>query len=178
MNIIQHKYILKNKKWKFSFLDHLNKYFILIVPAGFIILGLHPLFDKEVFQRMKLSNFLSFFPFYLLLVGALLLIVSYRRVESERKFRKIELLNSITAKEVSFIVNEVGWSVTDVKQDYIVAETDWSAFSWGEEITIILCDDYLLINSRSTGSQPFTLGRDIYNYKKLKEYLALNLASK
>ncbi|WP_407524161.1 hypothetical protein PDL71_00785 [Lacibacter sp. MH-610] len=171
-------YIIKNEKWKFYFSDYLNRYFFLVVPVGFIILGIYPLFDKNVLSRFSLAGFYSFFPFWFLAIGTSLLVYSYRRIESERIFRKIEIQREISSSELSSWLVELGWSIEDVKQKFIIAETDWSAFSWGEEITIVLCRDYLLINSRTTGSQPFTMGRDIYNYKRLKEYLELRLLAR
>jgi hypothetical protein len=175
MNKKQFNYILEKGKWKLTFFEYLNRYFIIVVPIAFIILGTHLLFDKSIISRISLSDFISLFPFWFLGLGVLLFIYSCHRIESERKFRRIEIQKEIETFELSSFLKELNWSVQEVKSNIVVAETDWSAFSWGEEITIILCEGYLLINSRTTGSQPFTLGRDIYNYKKLKELLELKL---
>jgi hypothetical protein len=174
----QLNYIIENEKWKFYFFDYLNRYFFLVVPIGFVILGIYPLFDKDILNKFSLAGFYSFFPFWFLSIGISLLVYSYRRIESERKFRKIEVQKEIQTSELTSLLAELEWSIEDVKQNYIVAETDWSAFSWGEEITIVLCRGYLLINSRAIGSQPFTLGRDIYNFKRLREYLELRLLAR
>lgn len=148
------------------------------MPIGFVILGVYPLFDKEILSRFSLASFYSFFPFWFLSLGVILLVYSYRRIESERTFRKIEIQKEISTSELCSLLTELEWSIEEVKSNYVIAETDWSAFSWGEEITVLLCDDYLLMNSRTTGSQPFTLGRDIYNYKRLREILELKLLAR
>ena len=171
----QINYIIKNGKWNYSVTDYLDRHFLLSMPLVFIGLGIYMLFQDNKFRQIKFSSFTSLLPYFLLIAGCLFAILFYKRVESERSFRKIEILKKINIGDLTSSLSGLGWSIEELEGKYIIAQTDWSAFSWGEEVTIILCTDYLLINSRTTGSQPFTLGRDIHNYKMLKEHLELKL---
>jgi hypothetical protein len=171
----QLSHIIKHEEWKFSAFEYLNRYFILIVPIGFFILGIYPLTINEVTNRISLNNILSLYPFGLLLAGGLFFLISYKRIESEKQFRRIELRRALSLEELKDTVVEIGWFVEKANEKYIVAETDISLFSWGEEVTLIQCGSYLLINSRPSGSQPFTFNRDRFNYNKLKEFLEIKL---
>jgi len=51
-----------------------------------------------------------------------------------------------------------------------------SAFSWREQVTIIYNGDEILLNSRPTGSQPFTINRDKVNARKFAEALNNQIA--
>ncbi len=61
---------------------------------------------------------------------------------------------------------------------YYIATTDVSWFSWGEEITLIIADNEILINSRPTGSffsfQPITIFKDRQNIKTIINELLMN----
>ncbi len=63
----------------------------------------------------------------------------------------------------------------DVNKDSnrIVAFTKTTAFSWGEQLTLVFDKGCILINSRPSGSrQPITIFKDRQNIKKLEQMLS------
>lgn len=175
MNNEQLNYIIKHEKWRFSTSDYFDRYHIMAAPVSFLIIGISALIYGGGINKITISNLVSLFPIGIFFVGVLFFMFCYKRIESEKQFRRIELRRALSLEELKDILNEIGWSVDNANENYTVAKTDISLFSWGEEVTLIQCASYLLINSRPTGSQPFTFNRDSFNYSKLKEYLEIKL---
>ena len=69
------------------------------------------------------------------------------------------------------LLDSLKWSILEQNKKYLIAYTYITAFSWGEEVTIIYKGDELLFNSRPTGSQPYTINRDKVNFSKFKNLL-------
>ena len=62
----------------------------------------------------------------------------------------------------------------DVNKDLnrIIAFTKITAFSWGEQVTLVFDNDHILINCRPSGArQPLTIIKDRQNIKKLEQIL-------
>ncbi len=175
MSSEQLNYIIKNENWRFSASDYFDRYFIMAAPVSFLTIGIYALIYGGGINKISISNSVSLFPIGIFFVGVLSFMFCYIRIEREKKFRRIELRRALSLEELKDILNEIGWSVVNANEKYTVAKTNISLFSWGEEVTLIQCDSYLLINSRPTGSQPFTFNRDSFNYSKLKEYLEIKI---
>ena len=95
-----------------------------------------------------------------------------RRIQSERKFIALDLPNDILFDDISEKIKSSTWAIISKSEDLIEISTNMSLFSWGELMTIIKTDtNRILVNSRPTGSQPFTINRDKVNLKKLSELL-------
>ena len=60
----------------------------------------------------------------------------------------------------------------DKELNSIVAFTKVTAFSWGDQLTLVFDNDRILVNSRPSGSrQPFTIMKDMQNIKRLEQIL-------
>ncbi|NVK83615.1 MAG: hypothetical protein HWE21_04800 [Cytophagia bacterium] len=72
-------------------------------------------------------------------------IIQFRRLN----FKRIEVrLNPEQFKEIALAVgNDMNWRIKNLTKDYVVANTGFSLFSWGERITIIRAETEILINS-------------------------------
>lgn len=62
---------------------------------------------------------------------------------------------------------------TDEDLGIIIVHTNWSGFSWGEQITLVVDEYSVLINSRpdDDARQPITIIKDRQNIKKLKKII-------
>lgn len=165
-------YIKINHKSQRTFADYTN-YFIFIFPLAFIGIGLSMLF-----------NFLKFHTgLPILLVGLCFVglgtvfgFFTAKRLTEKLTFEQINLHQHTDLDEIAnklktfFKVNDIH---IDRTNNIITATTKWSAFSWGEVITVIKLDgEAILINSRpNSNRQPVTILKDRQNIKKLKQIL-------
>jgi len=165
-------YIKINHKSQKTF-GHYSNYLIFIFPLAFIGIGF--------------SMFFNFFQFHtglpMLLIGLGFVALgttfgffTAKRLMQNLTFVHIKLhqhtnLDEIAGKLKAFFeVNDIH---IDRTSNVITATTKWSAFSWGEVITVIKLDNQeVLINSRPYSyRQPVTILRDRQNIKKLKQIL-------
>ena len=60
----------------------------------------------------------------------------------------------------------------DRDMNTIIAFTKTTAFSWGEQLTLVVAKDHILVNSRPSGlRQPLTILKDRQNIKRLEQIL-------
>ena len=103
-----------------------------------------------------------------LLLGMTLIYYIIRRIESEKKFEILILPKNTTFDDIPKKIRISKWTIVSKTKEVIEISTNISLFSWGELITIIKLDDKsILVNSRPSGRQPFTINRDKVNLKKL-----------
>ena len=167
MNKVDLQYIKENYKWRFVWTDIFNRYFILITPIFFIFLSLMISYFS-IKNNTDNSYLLVTVPIFLF--GTALFYFTVNRIESERKFKTIPIQPNCNLDLKNYF-NQLGWTINLSNEKLITGSTKISLFSWGETITIIINEDFLLINSRPMGRQPFTLNRDKVNYQKLYNLL-------
>jgi hypothetical protein len=86
--------------------------------------------------------------------------------------------NDLTKEKVENALKNSGLkNINYYTLGYYSATTRNSWFSWGEEITVVIDNHILLINSKPTGSalsfQPITIFKDSQNIKKLIKELKI-----
>ena len=166
--------IKNNKRWTITFVDFYSRYFFIIFPLAIVFIG----------SVMTLSGFknnvtdLKIAAIIILTVGLFLTIFVVRRLYQNQVFDSFQI-NKLTKDKVDFALKAT--SLDNVKfheLGYYTATTKVSWFSWGEQITIIIDDNELLINSRPTGSsfsfQPITIFKDRKNIKTIINELQMN----
>jgi len=95
----------------------------------------------------------TFDDFYCIYTGILLSAALYlfnyylKQINGERKFYSIPATPD-QMNNISNYLLQLGWSVSEVNQNVIVARTNIALSSWGDTITIIKTENELLFNSR------------------------------
>ncbi len=167
----QWEYILSYKKWHYGTLEHLQSYSLFILPMYFIFLGSIPLISPKANSSLLFTMFLPS-----LCIGILLFYFLLNRIRLIRNFTEIQTFR--TKKENQVIVEEIinrysKKRSTDQDDNTIVVITKISGFSWGEQVTFILKDNIILLNSRPV-NQPITFWKDRKNINYFtREILAL-----
>ncbi|MCW4470001.1 hypothetical protein OGH69_13565 [Flavobacterium sp. MFBS3-15] len=124
--------------------EAIQHYLIVIALAGFSILGIYIMFsakDEDQFERSVIFFIIS------CLIGLLFLFIQYRRL----RFVMIE--TELSQDEIAEVINKVAmrlnWKQTSKGKNYYTASTPTSFLqgSWGEQITILLNDKKVYINS-------------------------------
>jgi len=165
------EFIKANLKWSFTWSDFLSRYFIIIGPFGIALVGCTMFNAGFRFGYISANNYMNSY-FYSALTGLLLgmTLIYYiiRRIESEKKFEILILPKNTTFDDIPKKIRISKWTIVSKTKEVIEISTNISLFSWGELITIIKLDDKsILVNSRPSGRQPFTINRDKVNLKKL-----------
>jgi len=157
-------------KWPFSWRDFFLRYYIMFAPIALMFMSFLPFIYATKYDTVWLSKDhpMLLIPLGICTSGFLLGIFTYRRIESERSFRVVPIQPGFEFDDYIYILEELEWRIVKIEADYIKAKTKSSLFSWGETVTLIFQDREILMNSRPMGSQPFTLNRDLVNYRKLK----------
>ena len=164
-------YIITTEKSPRTFDDYSN-YFFLIAPLGFVAIGCSALYN---YFRFTSGLSILFFSIAFICSGILFSVFILTRLKDNITFTSI---SPISAESMDNVVEKLNQHFTlrridvDKKLGKIVAFTKITAFSWGEQITVIFDKDRILINSRPSGTrQPFTILKDRQNIKKLAEML-------
>lgn len=163
-------YIKANYKSQRTFNDYVN-YFVFIFPLAFLSIGLSMLFNFFKFQT-GLPVFLVGLCF--ICMGTAFGIFTAKRLTQNLTYEQINPHQIIdiddTASKIKTLFKTNNIHI-DRANNVITATTKWSAFSWGELITIIKLDNNsILINSRPNGfNQPVTIIKDRQNIKRLKQ---------
>jgi hypothetical protein len=159
--------IKKNKRWTLTFADFYSRYFFIIFPLGIVFIGSVMTFSgfKNNVTDLKIAAII------ILTVGLFLTIFVVKRLYQNQVFDSFQI-NELTKDKVDFALKVTRLdNVKFHKLGYYTATTKVSWFSWGEQITIIIHDNELLINSRPTGSsfsfQPITIFKDRQNIKTI-----------
>jgi hypothetical protein len=90
------------------------------------------------------------------------------RIQSERKFRRLKVNSNLTITDLWQKLKPLNWIILHNDPNELEFYNKGSAFSASVYVTIILLNENeLLINTRPD-KQPFTINRNIANYKKIR----------
>jgi hypothetical protein len=164
------EYIISFHKWPFKISDLWNRYFILLAPLFFIYLSILITLNTGLKTDGTISkSYLIFFVVMLFLIGLFIGWYTLVRLKKESLFHLITV-TSEQRQNLTDHIKKIGWTISEIDSNYIIANTKISLSSWGEEITIILRNNEILFNSRPTGLQPFTFNRDKINFMKFSDF--------
>jgi hypothetical protein len=165
------EHIIATRKFPGTLDDYTN-YIFLVAPLAFIAIGISMTYNYGKFDNgllilivgILLISFGIFFTFFVL-----------TRLNDNITFRSVSArtddnLHSVAEKlKQNFKLQRIDVSKS---LNRIVAFTNTTAFSWGEQLTIVFDKDCILINSKPSGSrQPITIMKDRQNIKKLEQIL-------
>jgi hypothetical protein len=152
--------------------DDYSNYFFLIFPVVFTVMGFSMAYNYIKFHSgltiLMLSVLYVFF-------GIFSVFFVLKRLNDNITFRSISAntddgIDSVAERlQQKFKLRRI-----DVNKELnsIVAFTKATAFSWGEQLTLVFGEDCILVNSRPSGTrQPLTIMKDRQNIKKLEQIL-------
>ncbi|AXP81157.1 hypothetical protein CJ739_2076 [Mariniflexile rhizosphaerae] len=143
------KYSLTNNHLKLSLIDKLNHYgktlIFLILPIIYVFLKVKSFFTHE---RVNSDNKTLIFVGVFTILGIIFLIIQKRQL----KFKSIRTRlpeNELIAL-IKKVCDEKEWTIYDFGKNYLKIKTfsDLLTGSFGEDITIILDKNLVLINSK------------------------------
>ena len=159
--------IKRNKRWTVTFADFYGRYFFILFPLAIAFIG----------SVMTISGFennvtdLKIAAITILTIGLFLTAFVAKRLYENQIFDCIQI-KELNKDKVDIALKAA--RLNNVKFNnlgYYTATTNVSWFSWGEQITIVLDNNELLINSRPMGSafsfQPITIFKDRQNIKTI-----------
>ncbi|MBF8965610.1 hypothetical protein I0P70_20330 [Pontibacter sp. FD36] len=149
------------KRWPIRFSDFYKHYFFIIFPLGMFYVSFAALYSgiRNDVPDLKLAST----GFIIISLGLLYFIV--RRLIQNHTFKKY-IIDGVTIEDIKDALKKTGFNNPKYyKRGYLQCTTNISAFSWGEVITIIPVQNYVLINSRPNG-QPITIFKDKMNIKR------------
>ncbi|MBI3233821.1 MAG: hypothetical protein HYZ42_07230 [Bacteroidetes bacterium] len=165
------EHIISKKKSPRTFDDYTN-YFFLVAPIAFIAIGIFMLSN-----HFKFESGLSVLLVGILLIslGAAFAFFILKRLNDNITFVTV---SSVAKDDIDKVAERLNQQFklqrVDVNKDLnrIIAFTKITAFSWGEQLTLVFDNDHILINSRPSGArQPLTIIKDRQNIKKLEQIL-------
>ncbi|WP_121811128.1 hypothetical protein [Mucilaginibacter kameinonensis] len=148
-------------RWPVKFSDFYRHYFFATIPLGCIFVAITMLYNAFEFHNNELkmpgtiglSIFILFFIFVI------------KRLYQNQVFEKYQVTDEVLNNLKKVLKSLHFHNVRYYERGYFKCTSGVSWFSWGEEITIIIDDNYLLINSRP--NQPITLYEDRKNVKSI-----------
>lgn len=163
----------QRRKLKLKFTDLLNHYLIVLFLLIPLLFSLFSFFQKYVLDsytgvRQPGEMLIVTAPFGLLAIFFLFIQknrLRFKTIETDMPKEKIKMIIKQTAQELE-------WHPEMVNDDIVVAKThpNWWEGSWGEQITILLDNHRILINSICDPNKPSSVvsfGRNRNNIKKL-----------
>lgn len=157
MNKKTKDYVIQKMKWPFYDFDYISKYFVLFMPFLLICAGINQ-YERDG-------------PF-LILWGFIILLFFVLRIEIERRFKEMILIKDYSTGQIGKLLQKNNWSLIRQGDGSLEFYTNSSSFSWGQKVTIIkVSREKILINTLPTGRAPFTLFKDILNYREVKKIL-------
>ena len=154
-----------------TFDDYLN-YWFLFFPIAIIVIG-YSMFDNYFNFHNGLT--ILFLSLLFIALGLFSFFFILMRLIANNAF--ITIPNDKMLDVDKFVDNlkcKINLSSINVNKELkaINAVTKVTAFSWGEELTIIFDDAFVLINSRPNSSnQPITIFKDKKNISLIKQIL-------
>ncbi len=172
-------YIKANKRFKRTYKEYVDYIiFALVFPFSFCSIGISMFYSYIKFNRDETT--LLLFSIFLNVIGLSLFFFVFKRLRQNESFEVIKNNKNLDLKEIEnniqseFKIDFV--SLVSNKYKAITLVTKKTAFSWGENITIIIDQDNLLVNSRPVDTsdfpaprQPLTITKDRKNIKKLRQ---------
>jgi hypothetical protein len=165
------EHIITTRKFPRTFDDYTN-YFFLVFPIAIIAIGF-----SMIYNYIKFDSGLPILIVSILFIslGIVFAFFVLKRLNDNITFRSILAVTDDNIDNVAEKLNQkFNLRRVDVNKDLnrIVAFTKTTAFSWGEQLTLVFDKDCILINSRPSGSrQPLTIIKDRQNIKKLERIL-------
>jgi hypothetical protein len=160
-------YIIENKKFKRSYQDYLN-YGFLIFPLAIALNG--SLMLSAYFKDTPTAGMLIPAICFLSL-GLFSIFYILKRLNANISFTVLPFENVIGLDDFCEKL-KTAFKRADFYPDknlgVIVVVTKWSAFSWGERVTIIVEGGAVLVNSQPCGTQPITIWNDFRNVRRVK----------
>ena len=165
------EYIIVTKKSPRAFDDYKN-YVFLIAPIALTVMAISMLLNYFQFDSGLLMLLVAIL---FIAVGVTLGFLILKRLNDNIAFISVP---SVAEYDIDKAAEKVSLQFKlqriDVNKDLnkIIAITKKTAFSWGEQLTLVFDKEEILINSRPSGiNQPFTIMKDRQNIKKLKQIL-------
>lgn len=164
-------FIIEKKRSPSSLNDYLNL-LVLPIPPLFSAIGISMI---NAYYKFGANLLLPIGGTIIIILSFLFAYLTIVRLIQNRTFVVIDNGKKLNINEIAKLVTE-NFNLNEIKIDQrykrIRAETEMTAFSWGEKITIVLNESEILINSRpASSSQPFTITKDQTNIKKLRVLL-------
>ena len=163
--------IIATKKSPRTFDDYTN-YVFLVAPIAFVAIGI-----SMILNYFKFDSGLPVLSVGILLfsLGVGFAFFVLKRLSDNVTFTTV---SSVAKEDIDKVAEKLRQQFklrrVDVNKDLnrIIAFTKTTAFSWGEQLTLIFDKDDILINSRPSGTrQPLTIIKDRQNIKKLEQIL-------
>ena len=165
------EYIITTRKFPRTFDDYTN-YFFLVAPIAFIAIGFSMLYNYIKFDSGLPILIVSML---FIALGVFSVFFVLKRLNDNITFRSISAITDDNIDDVAEKLNQkFNLRKVDVNKSLnrIVAFTKATAFSWGEQLTLVFDKGCILINSRPSGlRQPLTIIKDRQNIKKLEQIL-------
>lgn len=165
------EHIVTTRKFPRTFDDYAN-YFFLVGPIAIVAIGFSMIYNYIKFHTGLLILILSIL---FILGGIFFAFFVLNRLNDNITFKSISAITDDNMDKVAERLNQkFNLRRIDVNKELncLVAFTKVSAFSWGEQLTLVFDKDCILINSRPSGSrQPLTIMKDRRNIKRLEQIL-------
>jgi len=157
MTIEQEQYIRTNLKWPLTWVLIVKCFLIFCIAAVSVYA-----FKSYLDNSTNYSNLIVF------IFGFSLSVFAVIRIHSERQFIRLNLNQKLTMTVVKQKIKTLNWIDLHKGLDKMEFLDKGGFFTGNVYITIIvLPENELLINTRPE-KQPFTINRDIVNYKKIR----------
>lgn len=163
-------YVIVNRKFKRSFQDYLN-YFFLVFPLAIAFIGC-AMFSGYLMHREEDDLLLVSLCF--MIFGLFGTYYVFKRLSDNISFTSIPYDKNIDWESFCEKLKTAfrrGQVFPDKNLNVIVLVTGTSAFSWGERVTLIFDGENVLVNSQPAGSQPITILKDGMNIRKIKRLI-------
>ncbi len=152
--------IKENKRWTITSTDIYTRYFFIIFPITIVFIGsvmAFSGFNNDVID-LKIASII------ILSFGLFLTVFVAIRLYQNQVFDSFQI-EGLTKNKVDFALKTAMLdNVKFHKIGYYTATTNISWLSWGEQITIVINNNELLVNIRPTGGsfvfQPITIFKD------------------
>ena len=158
------EYIKRNLKWPIS-IEYVSSLLFVFIPLLFVYFGMKDfIVGKSIHSDFKLLCFI--------IIGSITFLWIFFRIQSERKFKKLELYKEYNIKEIDQRLSTFLWITLESGKNKRVYLDKVCLFSSGVYVTVIQLDEKtLLINTKPFGRQPFTFNRDKINFNRIKKRL-------
>ena len=122
-------YIKKNLKWPIS-IEYVSSLLFVFLPLLFVYFGIKDLIVwKSIHSDFKLFNFI--------IIGSITFLWILLRIQSERKFRKLELDKEYNIKEIDQRLSPFLWITLESGKNKRIYLDKVCLFSYGVSVTII-----------------------------------------
>jgi hypothetical protein len=165
------EHVLATGRFSRTFDDYSN-YIFFVLPLAFIAIGI-----SMVYNYFKFDSGLPILAigFLFISLGAAFAGFILKRLNDNISFKTVSLPAGLDIDKVAALLRQnFKLRNMDIDKDLnsIVAFTKITAFSWGEQLTLVFDKEDILINSRPSGSrQPITIVKDRQNIRKIERML-------